>query len=90
MVVDAPKFFTPNGDLDNPTWHIVGIETLPGSVVYIFDRFGKLLKQLGSNTAGWDGTYNGNNMPASDYWFMAVIEGGEQSFEVKGHFALKR
>ncbi|GAB5565876.1 MAG: hypothetical protein Wins2KO_29390 [Winogradskyella sp.] len=90
VVVDAPKFFTPNGDLDNPTWHIVGIETLPGSVVYIFDRFGKLLKQLGSNTAGWDGTYNGNNMPASDYWFMAVIEGGEQSFEVKGHFALKR
>ncbi|MDY2588417.1 choice-of-anchor L domain-containing protein [Winogradskyella aquimaris] len=90
VVVDAPKFFTPNGDSQNDTWHIVGIETLPGSIVYIFDRYGKLLKQLGSNTRGWDGTYNGNKMPSSDYWFLAEIRGGEKSFDVRGHFSLRR
>jgi len=90
VVVDAPPFFTPNGDAQNPTWHIVGIETLPGSIIYIFDRYGKLLKQLSSHTQGWDGTYNGYNMPASDYWFLAEIKQGNVAFEVKGHFTLRR
>ena len=90
VVIDAPPFFTPNGDTQNETWHIVGIETLPGSTVYIFNRFGKLITQLRSNSQGWDGTYNGYNMPASDYWFLAEIRQGEIAFEVKGHFALRR
>ena len=90
VVIDAPPFFTPNGDTINETWHIVGIETLPGSSVYIFNRYGKLISQLSSNSQGWDGTYNGNNMPASDYWFLAEIRQGDKAFEVKGHFALRR
>lgn len=90
VVVDAPKFFTPNGDNQNETWHIVGIETLPGSIIYIFDRYGKLLKQLGSNTPGWDGIYNGHKMPTSDYWFLAEIRGAGEEFQVKGHFTLRR
>jgi len=90
VVVDAPKFFTPNNDRENDTWHVIGIETLPGSIIYIFDRYGKLLKQLSSSSKGWDGTYNGHNMPASDYWFLAEIKQGETPFEVKGHFSLRR
>ena len=90
VVVDAPPFFTPNGDTENDTWHIVGIETLPGSRVYIFNRYGKLIEQLGSSTQGWDGTYNGKNLPAADYWFLAEIKQGQIAFEVKGHFALRR
>ncbi|WP_152487243.1 T9SS type B sorting domain-containing protein [Winogradskyella psychrotolerans] len=90
VVVDAPPFFTPNGDTQNDTWHIIGIETLPGSIVYVFNRYGKLITKLGSNTQGWDGTYNGYNLPASDYWFLAEIKQGTIAFEVKGHFALRR
>lgn len=90
VVVDAPKFFTPNGNGPNETWHITGVETLPGTIVYIFDRYGKLLKQLAYNDRGWDGTYRGFNMPASDYWFSAEVRRGNISFEVKGHFTLRR
>ncbi|SDH74217.1 T9SS type B sorting domain-containing protein [Winogradskyella thalassocola] len=90
VVVDAPPFFTPNGDTQNDTWHIIGIETLPGSIVYVFNRYGKLIKQLSSSTQGWDGTYNGYNMPATDYWFLAEIKQGNIAFEVRGHFALRR
>lgn len=89
MVVDAPKFFTPNNDGYNDTWHITGIETLPGSTVSIFDRYGKFLKQLTSNSTGWDGTCNGLKMPGTDYWFRANIKRGDTAFEVLGHFALK-
>ncbi|WP_411768136.1 choice-of-anchor L domain-containing protein [Winogradskyella sp. A3E31] len=90
LVVDAPKFFTPNNDGAFDTWHITGVETLPGTIVYIFDRYGKLIKQLPHFSQGWDGTYNGNKMPATDYWFTADVQRGGIAFTVKGHFALKR
>ncbi|WP_299229192.1 T9SS type B sorting domain-containing protein [uncultured Psychroserpens sp.] len=90
VVIDAPKFMTPNGDGYFDTWHITGVETLPGTIVYVYDRYGKLLKQLDSSSNGWDGTYNGQLMPATDYWFLAKVRKDNIAFEVKGHFALRR
>jgi gliding motility-associated-like protein len=90
LVIDIPKHMTPNNDGQFDTWHIVGVETLPGTVIHVFDRYGKLLTQLRHNTPGWDGTFNGLKMPASDYWFVAEVRRGSQSFEVKGHFAIRR
>ena len=87
IVIDAPKHMTPNNDGDFDTWHIVGIETLPGSIVYIFDRYGKLLQQLNQNSQGWDGTFNGRPLPAGGYWFKAVEDDGNV---VQGNFTLKR
>ena len=89
LVVDIPKFFTPNNDGDFDTWHIVGIETLPGTVINIFDRYGKHIKQLTSSSPGWDGSYNGQILPTSDFWFTADVKRGGIAFEVKGHFTLK-
>lgn len=87
VLVDYPKFFTPNNDGYNDYWHLQGIEKFPNAVIYIFDRFGKLLKQLTFNDLGWDGTYNGRPLFDSDYWFTADL-GDNRSF--KGHFSLKR
>ncbi|PAM94419.1 hypothetical protein B4N84_12820, partial [Flavobacterium sp. IR1] len=52
-----------------------------------FDRYGKLLKELLPNSAGWDGTCNGQNMPADDYWFAFTLPSGQ---EIKDHFSLVR
>lgn len=90
FVIDIPKFFTPNNDGAYDTWHIVGANQLPGTVVYIYNRYGKLLKTLSHSSVGWDGTYNGQNMPSDDYWFVAKIVQNGQPFQIKGHFALKR
>jgi gliding motility-associated-like protein len=91
-VMDYPKFFTPNGDGFNDTWNISAINGQPNAKIYIFDRYGKLLKQLSPTGAGWNGTYNGNQLPISDYWF--VIEYNEPNTgdrkEFKAHFTLKR
>ena len=90
LVIDAPKHMTPNDDGDFDTWHIAGVETLPGTIIHIFDRYGKLLKQIGHNTLGWNGTFNGKPMPPDDYWYVAnVMQNGER-FQIKGHFSLKR
>lgn len=88
-VIGHPKFFTPNGDGYNDTWQIKGIndQFQPNSIIYVFDRYGKLLKQLPATSIGWDGTFNGYLMPSDDYWFSVRLEDGRI---FKGHFALKR
>jgi gliding motility-associated-like protein len=90
LVIDVPKFFTPNNDGAFDTWHIVGVETLPGTTINIFDRYGKFLIKLTSSSEGWDGSYNGSKLPASDYWFVARVKSDGTEFELKGNFSLRR
>lgn len=86
-LLNYPHFFTPNGDGQNDTWHINLAKSEPNIKVYIFDRYGKLIKGLGSNDYGWDGTLNGRRLPSTDYWFMVQREDGQ---EFRGHFSMKR
>ena len=89
-VIGAPKFFTPNSDGYNDYWSIKGINDTfnSKSILYIFDRYGKLLKQWVPNSSqGWDGTFNGTPLPSDDYWFTLKLEDGR---DTKGHFTLKR
>lgn len=90
LIIDYPRFFTPNSDNFNDFWQVDDIETYDEAVFYIFDRHGKLLKTFGKDSQGWDGTYNGNPMPSSDYWFLLEIKDSRGDFNVRGHFSLKR
>lgn len=90
VVTDYPRFFTPNGDGYNDNWNIGGRLALDKSNVFIYDRYGKLLTEIVTNETGWDGTYNGNPMPADDYWFRINYTVGGQKKEFLGHFSLKR
>ncbi len=84
--LEIPKYVTPNGDGRNDTFEVKGLSFFSSSTYYIFDRFGKLLKSGNGTTLSWDGTFNGQTLPASDYWYVINIE--DQTF--KGHFAIKR
>jgi len=90
-VIDYPRFMTPNEDGYHDTWNIIGIAAGdPTAKIYIFDRYGKLLKQISPLGQGWDGTYNGNPLPSSDYWFRIEYKENDLQKEFKGHFTLKR
>lgn len=88
-VLGIPKYFTPNGDGYNDYWNIdeVNQNFYSKSTIYIFDRYGKLLKQFNSLGHGWDGKFNGIDVPSDDYWYVLNLEDGRT---VKGHFTLKR
>jgi len=91
-VLDYPLYFTPNGDGYHETWNIIGIANQPDAVIYIFDRYGKLIKQISPIGLGWDGTFNGQLMPTDDYWFKLEYNEpntGERK-EFNSHFSLKR
>ena len=87
VIIGGPPFFTPNQDGYNDTWQVIAVDTIPDARIYIFDRYGKLMKQISPMGQGWDGTYNGSPMPSSDYWYLVELNGGRT---FNGHFALKR
>ena len=91
-VIDFPKYFTPNGDGYHDTWNIVGVSNQLNAKIQIFDRYGKLLKEIRPSGDGWDGTYNGTKLPSSDYWFVLSynepVTGAPT--QLNAHFSLKR
>ncbi|MDR5590830.1 T9SS type B sorting domain-containing protein [Christiangramia sp. SM2212] len=88
FVFGFPAFFTPNNDGLNDVWRPFSIKSPEFAIqsIFIFDRYGKLLKQL-SPGQGWDGNFNGNPMPSNDYWFEVTLQNGRV---FKGHFSLIR
>lgn len=93
LVVGYPKFFTPNADTFNDVWSVQGIETLTNPTVFIFDRFGKLLKELPVGDS-WNGTFNGRELPSSDYWFRLDYDRDDSGVvvasSIRRHFSLVR
>jgi gliding motility-associated-like protein/uncharacterized repeat protein (TIGR01451 family) len=92
IVLNYPRFFTPNGDGYNDYWQVIGLENQPDSRIYIFDRYGKLLKEISTTGQGWDGTYNGHQLPSTDYWFKLSYRDPmtNESNEFRSHFSMKR
>ncbi|WP_420574906.1 T9SS type B sorting domain-containing protein [Kordia sp.] len=88
-VIGYPRFFTPNNDGVNDTWQLKGISERfqSNTQVFIYDRYGKLLRILINAEDAWNGNINGAKMPSSDYWFSATLQDGRI---FTGHFTLKR
>ena len=94
MVIGFSKFFSPNGDGRNDDWGVVGMSMLTEPVVYVYDRYGKLIKQLTNQNPTWNGVHNGKQLPSSDYWFKLSYKNteGQRVFAkyLNNHFSLRR
>ena len=82
-----PKYFTPNGDNVNDVWRIKYSWHEPDMKIYIYDRYGRQIISFNGDSGGWDGKYNGADLPATDYWFLLERQDGRQQ---RGHFSLIR
>ncbi|WP_318342795.1 T9SS type B sorting domain-containing protein [Flagellimonas baculiformis] len=94
VVVGFLAIFSPNGDVLNETWQIEGLSTLNSPIVTIYDRYGKLIKQMNEFDPGWDGSFNGKPLPSTDYWFKLsyVDNAGNRTYAkyLQSHFSLRR
>ena len=88
--LQIPNYFSPNGDGVNDKWTIEALkDAYPKSQVQIYNQIGKLIiEYLGKDFDGWDGTYLGQPMPSTDYWYKIYIE--EKRKYLLGHFTLIR
>jgi len=89
-IINYPKFFTPNNDGINDFWTISGLPTDFNAQITIFDRFGKLIYDFKPQFTGWDGTFNGNPLFATDYWFVIQYTQNQVNKQFKAHFSLLR
>lgn len=86
-----PKFFTPNSDGFNDAWTISGLPNPSKAFITIFDRYGKLIYQFKGNQPGWNGTFNGEQMPSTDYWFtLSYYDNNGVQQTLKSNFSLIR
>ncbi len=92
-----PNYFTPDGDGTNDVWYPRQDSPNPGSdpfffsnmEVKVFDRYGRLLAEFVGEQQGWDGIYQGSELPSGDYWFTIILNDIDNR-EFTGHFTLYR
>lgn len=89
--LNYPRFFSPNHDGHRDYWNIRSLRDQKGVYITIFDRYGKILDVIRPQASGWDGTFKGQNLPATDYWFKFDYQAKDGNIrEYKGHFSLLR
>jgi gliding motility-associated-like protein len=49
-----------------------------------------VVDEISYSGPGWDGTYDGKELPTGDYWYVIKLNGENDSREFVGHFTLYR
>jgi gliding motility-associated-like protein len=70
---DIPSGFTPNGDQANDKWVIDrpggGLEDMKEAIISVYNKQGVLVYRATGFDRPWDGTMNGELLPADTYYF---------------------
>ena len=70
--------FSPNGDGINDSWGVPGIRFYEGARISVYDNVGSRLFYTESPDQGWDGPFEGKQMPIGTYfWVIEIRETGE-------------
>lgn len=70
--IEESNVMTPNGDNINDVFKIGGLEKFPGSELYIFNRWGKLVYE----SANYQNDWNGDACPDGVYYYILKIPNG--------------
>ncbi|WP_428662469.1 gliding motility-associated C-terminal domain-containing protein [Runella sp.] len=85
----VPEVFTPNGDGQNDTWELKGLEAYPAAEVTIVNRWGQVIFfEKGNTQKNFDGTVQGDSLPIGEYAFIIRTE--PNGHVLRGKFLLLR
>lgn len=89
----APNAFTPDGDEFNQTWKfsVDGIDIYNFELL-IFNRWGQIVWETHDPKSEWDGTYNGEIVPAGSFTWIARVKDiyTDKKKEFKGNINILR
>ena len=77
-----PEYFVQGRE----NWMVENLDRYEKATIKIYDRYGKTIYEGLSSDGGWDGTYLGQKMPSTDYWYLVNIPEIDRIFQ--GHFTL--
>lgn len=72
--LDIPSGFTPNDDGVNDTWNIENINRYENYQIAVYSRTGKMIFKSESYIEEWDGRYQGEFVPAGNYYYLINIK----------------
>lgn len=77
-VFNIQNAITPNGDGNNDSWKIAGLENYPGTEIYLYDRKGfVILKEvITKKPFVWDGKYHQQPVATGNYWYTIKVSDG--------------
>lgn len=94
--IRIPNYFTPNGDGTDDYWYPGQITPFVDDPFYfenmevkVFDRYGRLLGEFNGDEVGWNGIYQGKELPSGDYWYTIILNDVDDR-QFTGHFTLYR
>ncbi|WP_025743897.1 T9SS type B sorting domain-containing protein [Aquimarina pacifica] len=97
--IRIPNYFTPdapNTTTETRFWYPRQISPDPNDPFYfenmevmVFDRYGRMLGEFKGDQTGWDGYYQGKQLPSGDYWYTIILNDVDNR-EFTGHFTLYR
>lgn len=73
-----PNIFSPNGDGINDRWVIEHLESYPGCIIQLFNRYGQQVLKMVNYTTPWDGKINGKDAPVGTYYYIIDPRNGRQ------------
>jgi len=71
-----PSGFTPDGDMVNDVWELVGIDQYPECTVEIFNKWGNSIFTSTGYPTAWDGKVNGSPLPVGAFYYIIVLNDG--------------
>jgi gliding motility-associated-like protein len=76
-LLEPMRYFSPNGDNNNPEWEIEKIESFPTCEVTIYNDKGSKVYES-KPFVSWDGTYKGSKLPVGVYYYVIRCDGESQ------------
>jgi gliding motility-associated-like protein len=94
LEISFNKLMTPNGDGNNDSWIIDGIENFPDNEVIVVDRWGtEIFSEKGYNNdeVVWSGENKGGELvPRGTYYYFISVRNDQDGIERKGFLEVLR
>jgi gliding motility-associated-like protein len=74
-----PNAFSPNADGINDVWSIRYLDSYPGTVVQVFDRYGRQVYMSMGYTTPWNGKYQNKDLPVGVYYYVIDPKNGRKT-----------
>ena len=89
--VFIPNAFSPNGDGFNDRFEVFPSDAeVVLESMQVFDRWGALVYESRTSDAGWDGTFNGQEMQSGVYVYLIVVRKSTGLEQLSGDVLLLR
>lgn len=81
FIIEATNVLTPNSDGENDFWIIGNIDSYPGNIIWIYDRWGKLVFHTQSYDNTWNGTSQKNDiLPDGAYYYVLKFDESDKNY----------